>query len=219
MMSGVLAGNGAGGRSNRFKGDEMMTNAIQPHSGATHRSASHILDRVIGTLQFSRSTARAIGRDPRAFGQAMILAAFVAVAGAVSQANNFGDLTFEFVQAYGLWFLSALFVALFGPALFGTPTTTMPNINATLRLFGYAQAPLLLGYLGVVNEISGLVGLIAVVFMILTTAFAVRQLMHLSWPRAILLVVISRLVASIPVSVIGLILGIVGGVLAGSFLK
>jgi hypothetical protein len=195
----------------------MMTTQIEKHSATSHQTSAHIVNRVLGTFRFSRETARAIGRDPKAFGEAMILAAFVAVAGAVAQSNNFGDLTFEFVQAYGVWFLSAFFVALFGPALFGTPTTTMPNINATLRLFGYAQAPLLIGYLGVVNELSGLVSIIAAVFMIATTAFAVRQLMRVSWSRALLLAVISRLVASIPVGVIGLILGIGGRILGSIF--
>ncbi len=195
----------------------MMTTHIEKRTGTSHHATSHIVDRVLGTLQFSRDTARAIGRDPRAFSEAMILAAFVAVAGAVAQSNSFGDLTFEFVQAYGIWFLSALFVALFGPALFGTPTTSMPHINATLRMFGYAQAPLLIGYLGVVNEISGLISVIAAVFMIATTTFAIRQLMRLSWTRALLLALISRLVASIPVSIVGLVLRIGGKVLGAIF--
>lgn len=184
----------------------MMTGTqLQPHT--TRPASDRILTRIAGMLRFDRRTAYEIARSRRAFDEACILAVFVAVAGMITaHASGPGAILYEVVQAYGLWFLSAVLVTAFGTAIFGTPTTSLPNINATLRLFGYAQAPLLLGFAGVIDPLAGLAGAIGWLLMIVTTGFAVRQLMHISWPRAIIAVLAARLVAAVPIGVIGFLL-------------
>jgi hypothetical protein len=184
----------------------MMTGTqLQPRTDSL--AGDRILPRIAGMLRFDRRTAYEIARSRHAFDEACILTIFVAIAGMITaHASSPGAILYEVVQAYGLWFLSAALVTAFGPAFFGTPTTSLPNINATLRLFGYAQAPLLLGFAGVIDPFAGLAGAIGWLLMIVTSGFAVRELMHISWPRAIVAVLAARLVAAVPIGVSGFLL-------------
>ena len=196
-------------------GDAMMTTTElhQPlHPPMTLHAPPGLAPRVRGMLRLDPATGREIARSDAACVQAVLIVLGVAITRVIT--SDTGVLA-ALVSAFGAWILGSLLIATLGPQVFGTPTSRQPSRRATLRLLGFAQAPMLLGLLGVIDPLAGLAGVIAQVLTLVTTAFAVRILLGVSWTRAVIAALVARLVLVVPLGILGLLLAIGSGIVTG----
>jgi hypothetical protein len=189
------------------------TELHQPlHPPMTMHAPPGLVPRVRGMLRLDPATAREIARSDAACAQAVLIVLGVAITRVI--VSDTGVLA-ALMSAFGVWILGSLLIATLGPMLIGTPTSRQPSRRATLRLLGFAQAPMLLALLGVIDPLAGPAGIAAWVLTWVTTAFAVRLLLGVSWTRAVIAALAARLVIAIPLGVLGLLLAIGDGIVTG----
>lgn len=175
---------------------------------ASALNANLIIDRSINVAKLEQRTYREIAVDPDATRQAAIVVAVVAIAGAIGGAGHgFSGVVLGLIGAFVSWLLFTFISWFFGTQLFGTPTTNA-NPESLLRSLGYAQAPSVLGILGFIPILGIIVGLIAGIWVIITSIFALRQVLGLSTGRAIITAVISWIASGIIIGILGVIFGI-----------
>lgn len=182
------------------------------HPPMTMHAPPGIVPRVRGMLRLDAATGREIARSDAACGQAILIVLGAAITRVI--VSDTGVLA-ALVSAFGAWILGSLLVATLGPMLIGTPTSRQPSRRSTLRLLGFAQAPMLLGLLGAIDPLAGPAGLAAWALTLVTTAFAVRLLLGVSWTRAFIAALAARLVLVVPLWLLSLLLGIGTGIVSG----
>jgi len=167
-----------------------------------------LVDRMIGAALLQGDVYEEVEHDPEATAQA----ALVVVLGAVAAGLGVLD---ESVVA----FLVGIVAALIGWALYayvaywvGTRWFRSPQTEADwgqlLRTLGFATTPRVLLVLGIVPGIGALLGLIVLIWVLVTTVVAIRHALDLeeTWP-AIATAVISWLALVVGSLAIGLIVG------------
>ncbi|HEU0164211.1 MAG TPA: YIP1 family protein, partial [Thermomicrobiales bacterium] len=153
-------------------------------------------------------TYREIAVDPDATRQAAIVVTIVAIASAIGgAADGFSGAVVGLIGAFISWLLFTFVTWFFGTQLFGTPTTNA-NPESLLRTLGYAQAPSVLGILGFIPILGWVVSVIAGIWVIVTSVFAIRQVLGLSTGRAIITAVIAAIASGIIIGIVGVIFGI-----------
>jgi hypothetical protein len=167
-----------------------------------------IVDRSINVSKLVQRTYREIAVDPDATRQSAIVVSIVAIAGAIGgAANGFGGVVVGLIGAFVSWLLFTFVTWFFGTQLFGTPTTNA-SPESLLRTLGYAQAPSIFGILGFIPILGLIVSLIAGIWVIVTSIFAIRQVLGLSTGKAIVTAIIAAVASGIIIGIFGVIFGI-----------
>lgn len=154
---------------------------------ATLGSSPSYVDRIRGILSLDLETFRDVEEDMDATGQAALTVLLAAVASGVGSLfsrdliqNAIGIGISSILQ----WFLFSMVAYFVGSTIFATPQTSV-SPGQVLRTVGFAQAPKFLLLLGFVPLVGWAVSLVALVWFILTSIYALRVAFELDTGRAI----------------------------------
>lgn len=95
----------------------------------------------------------------------------------------------------------------FGTNIFGTPTTQV-NMESLLRTLGYAQAPGVLAIFGIIPLFGWMLVLIGGLWSVITAVVAIRETLHLSTLRAVLIAILAVIATTLITGILGLLLGL-----------
>ena len=166
-------------------------------------NADSIIDRIKGTVTFSRRTITSIAADRNATVEAAIVVAIVGLATAIGHQHDvMNALVSAFLGWAGLagaiWFIADRFM--------GTPTSR-ESFQPLLRSIGYALAPASLVVIHFIWGLGPLVAGIGTLWSFAATVFAVRYTTHFGWVRSLILTV----AGGIFINVAGFIISIFTG--------
>lgn len=179
-------------------------------------SSRYIYDRARNVSMLDLSTFRAIQLDPKATKEAAIVVAVVAVASAIGSAGDEGGRIFvSLIGAFLGWLILSGMTYFFGTNIFGTPTTQV-NMESLLRTLGYAQAPGALALFGVIPIFGWIVALVGAIWSLVTAIVAIRETLHLSTMRAVLIAIVAAIATGLIVGTLSILFNV--DVSSGSFL-
>jgi len=168
---------------------------------------NRIVQRGIDVSKLVQRTYREIAVDPGATREAGFVVAFVALANAIGgSAHGLGGIIVGLIGAFIWWILFSVVAWYVGTTLFGNPVTRA-NQESLARTLGYAQAPNILAITGFVPLIGWIGPLVGGIWVLITSVYAIRQVLGLSVGRTIITAVIAWIVAGI---VFGIVAGITG---------
>jgi len=157
---------------------------------------AQFVDRLIRAAKLEARLYEEVESDPGAMGQALgvvLLASLAAGIGDVTQGGLSGLIVGTVAALLG-WYIWAYMTYIIGAKLLPTPVTSTSH-GELLRTLGFASAPGLLRILGVVPGLTGIVFLVAAIWMLMATVIAVRQALdYTSTTRAVGVCVIGWLV-------------------------
>lgn len=171
-----------------------------------------MIERIIGVLKLDVATYEEIEHDPNALTQAAIVVAVVAFLSAIGSgiASTMGSGSFimsfiaTLIWTFIGWLIWAALTYFIGTTMFNGKA----DINEMLRVIGFAYAPQVLGLI----PCLGLVGLI---WSLVTGFVAVRQGLDLDNTQTAITVVIGGGVVLVGSIIIGLFVGGVGALMGG----
>jgi hypothetical protein len=140
-----------------------------------------LVQRMIGAATLRIDTYEEVEADETATGQAAAVVAMVAVAAAIGAVGT-GSVLWAPVSAIIGWLVWAGVTYLIGDKLLGGTATW----GELLRTLGFAQAPGLLYFFGVIPFIGALVLPIVWIWMLVAGIVAIRQALDFSTGNAIL---------------------------------
>jgi Yip1 domain len=143
-------------------------------------------ERVIGAAKLEVRTFEEVETDPAATGQAMavvVLSSLAAGLGSYGLGGFTGMLRLTAVSLIG-WAIWAVLIYFIGTKLLPEPQTKS-NIPEMMRTIGFASAPGLLRFVGILPLIGWLLVLLITVWLLVANIIAVRQALdYQSTPRA-----------------------------------
>lgn len=147
-----------------------------------------LVSRAVGAAFLDVDTYEAVEADRSATGQAALVVLMVAVSGAIgaSGSGSEGMLASVF-NAFTGWLLWAGVTNLVGTRLLGGTA----DWGELLRTLGFAQAPGLLLFLGVIPILGGLVSVAVTLWTLVTGIVAIRQALDFGTGKALLTALIS----------------------------
>lgn len=166
--------------------------------------ARSLVRRMFGAAKLDILTFDEVKRDETATLQAVVVVAIVTVAqvvGAAGEGNQ--GVVWGMVPAYSGWFLWSGVAYLMGDKLFGGRATW----RELLRVLGFAQAPSILGILGVMPGMAGRIGVMVGVWLLITGVVALRSVFGFGTGKAIITAVVGWIIAHIPIVIIHEIVG------------
>ena len=167
------------------------------------------LERVIGAARLNSSVYEEVEHDRDATKQAaavVVLGSVGAGLAGLGAGGGVAGLVLGVVGGLVGWVVYAWVAYFIGTKLLAGAETSA-DWGELARTLGFANGPRILLAIGVIPLLSGLAGLVVFIWMLLTTVVAVRAALDIGTGRAIVVAVISVIVA-------GIILGIAYG-LAG----
>lgn len=171
-------------------------------------SSRSFVDRVVGAARLDRTVYEEVERDQTATTQAGIVVVAVAIAGAI---GGVGDgVTGTIVGAISAilgWVVSAAFIYLVGTRIIPSKHVEA-DLGQVLRTTGFAQIPGILVVFGAIAVLGPILGLIALVWGLVTLVIAVQSALEASVGRAIAIAIIGTLIAGIVIAIISAIFGI-----------
>ena len=132
-----------------------------------------IQDRVIGALRLNVATFEDVERDQSATGQA----AMVVLAGAISGGLGTGRLSgivLGAILGVAGWAVAAYVLMFVGTRLLPGKNTEA-DFGQVARTIGFAQAPYLLGILGIIPVLGYLIRIVLSIWVLVAMVIAVRQ--------------------------------------------
>ena len=138
-----------------------------------------LLQRLGRAALFERDLYRDVAANPGATREAFFIVGLAAVATGVGSLNDGWQAALRMGIIVGLsgWFLWTGLALLIGSKLLATPDTTATWIMMA-RALGFAQAPGLLRFLGVVPVTGWLISLIALVWVFMAMTVALREVLR-----------------------------------------
>lgn len=137
---------------------------------------SDFLNRMIRASRLDVHLFEEVEADTRAMGQAMavvVLSSLAAGIGTISRGGAIGILLGTVLALLG-WYVWAYLTYLIGTRILPEPQTqTTPG--ELLRTIGFSSAPGLIRVLGIIPSVTGIVFLIASIWMLTAMVVAVRQ--------------------------------------------
>lgn len=175
-----------------------------------------IFDRAQNVSMLHLPAFRAIQVDPNATKEAAIVVAVVAVASAIGSAGDEGGrVLVSLIGAFVSWLILSGMTYFFGTNVFGTPTTQV-NMESLLRALGYAQAPGVLAFFGIIPVFGWLFVLVGGFWSLVCAIVAIRETLRLSTMRAVLIAIVAAIATALITGTLGILLGL--DVSSGSFL-
>jgi hypothetical protein len=159
-----------------------------------------MIDRMKGAAMLDVRTYEEVEADTTATGQAAAVVAIAAVAQAIGALTRGGPgVVGALVGALIGWLVWAGVTYLIGDKLLGGNATW----GELLRTLGFAQAPGVLGILGIIPILGGLVRLVVLVWILIAGVIAIRQALDFGTGKAILTAVLGWLAIAIPMAILG----------------
>ena len=154
-----------------------------------------MLERIVRAIRLDWTVFREIAQDPNAMRQAAVIVAIVTFLSGVGS----GIADRSFVSFIVVWLVAilvgwigwAVITYLVGTALFKGET----NIPELMRVLGYANAPHLLGLFSFIPCVGMFLPFIGWLLALAAGVIATREAMELDTGNAIIIVVISGLIA------------------------
>lgn len=161
--------------------------------------ARSLVRRMLGAARLDTDTFDEVRADKTATVQAAIVVAIVAVAQAIGAAGEGSPgMIGGMVPAFAGWILWSGVAYLLGTRVFQGRATG----RELLRVLGFAQAPSLLGILGIVPGMAGPLGVVLGVWLLIAGVVALRQALSISTARAIITAVAGWIIAHIPMVIV-----------------
>jgi len=176
-------------------------------------------DRVVGVLRLQAATFEDVEHDPTALSQSAIVVLAVAVAGIIASIGwGFYPGAATATIVFGLigWAVSSAVVWLVGTRLMPGKNTEA-DYQQILRVVGFAQAPGLIGILGIIPFLGWIFRFVAWVWTLIALVIAVRQALDYDdTVKAVIVCVIAWVIMFVAMAMVG-ILGF-GAAMAGGAL-
>lgn len=154
------------------------------------------INRIIRAAKLEVSLYEEVEADKTALGQAMWVVVLSGVAAGIGMAAAQGSIGVigGTIGALLGWFLWAFLTYLIGTKLLPEPQTRS-DLGELLRTIGFSSSPGLIRVLGIIPGITGLVFLVASIWMLIAMVIAVRQALdYTSTWRAIGVVLIGWII-------------------------
>ena len=177
---------------------------------ATSRSSSSYVDRIRGILSLNPATFRDVEEDMDATGQAaltVVLAAFASGIGALLSRDLIPNALGIGVSSILQWIVFSLVAYFVGSTIFSTPRTSVTP-GQVMRTMGFAQAPKFLMIVGFVPLFGWIVALVALIWFIVASIYALREAFEFDTGRA----VGTGLVALIGIAILDIGLSVIFGI-------
>jgi hypothetical protein len=173
-------------------------------------ASGSLVDRMMGAARLDAATYEEVERDTNATVQAAIVVVLAALAGGI---GSLGD------DEAGKAFISGIIGGLIGWVAFaaaayfvGTKilaaSGTEADLGQLLRVLGFAQVPGLITVLGFIPVLGAILGLIAFIWLILTTITALKAALEMSTGRAIATAIVAVIAEIIVLAIIAGIIGV-----------
>jgi hypothetical protein len=185
-----------------------------------------MIDRVVRVFRLDASVFREVADDQSAMTEAGIIVVAVTFLAAVGGAlglliakAGFGAAVASFFYEWlvsGIilgWVGWAVLTYFVGTALYKGKT----DIPEMMRVLGYANAPRLLGVLGIIPCIGWIAALAGWILSLIAGVFAIREAMEFDTGPAVITVLISWVIALVVSLAIGAIFGIGGAITSSMF--
>jgi hypothetical protein len=165
-------------------------------------ASGSLVDRMIGAARLDSGTYEEVERDTSATTQAGIVVVLTAIAAGIGALGDGGSgFIAGFIGGILGWIVFAAATYLVGTKLLATAATEA-DLGQLLRTTGFAYTPNLLLVLGWVPVLGAILGLVAAIWVIVTTVIAVRQALEMSTGRAIVTAIIAVILAAIVLSIV-----------------
>ena len=155
-----------------------------------------IIDRAVGVAMLNPATYEEIEHDTSATSQALIVVMFVAVASGIGQLGDNGllGLIGGVIGAVVFWLVFSTVAYVVGTMLLPGEHTSA-TVGELLRCMGFAQVPDSLAIFGFIPIIGWLAALIGWIWSLVTAVAGLRQALEISFERAIVVGIISAIIA------------------------
>jgi hypothetical protein len=134
------------------------------------------VNRMVRAAKLEAALYEEVEADRAAMGQAMgvvLLSSLAAGIGSLSQGGA-GGLLFGMLAALAGWFVWAFLTYLIGTRLLPT-AQTQTSYGELLRTIGFSSSPGIIRLVGIIPGLTGLVFIVASVWMLVAMVIAVRQ--------------------------------------------
>jgi hypothetical protein len=137
---------------------------------------SHLMDRMIRACKLDVPLYEEVEADTAAMGQAVGVVVLSSIAAGIGMIGRGGltGILLGVVSALIGWFVWAYLVYLIGTKLLPEPQTRA-NPGELLRTIGFSSSPGVIRVLGIIPFLSGIVFLVASIWMLVAMVIAVRQ--------------------------------------------
>jgi hypothetical protein len=151
-----------------------------------------IVDRMKGAAMLDVNTYEEIEADSSATGQAATVVVIAAVSQAIGALRDTGSagVIGTLIGAVVGWLIWSGVTYLIGDKLLGGTATW----GELLRTIGFAQAPGVLGFLGIIPVLGGLLRFVIAIWVLVAGVIAIRQALDFSTGKAVLTAVLGWLV-------------------------
>jgi len=133
--------------------------------------------RMIRAAKLDRHLYEEVEADKTALGQALgvvVLSGLAAGFGTIGSASGYGNILLGTISAVLGWFIWAFLTYWIGTRLLPEPQTHA-DLGQLLRTIGFSSSPGLIRILGILPGLTGLVFLVASIWMLTAMVIAVRQ--------------------------------------------
>jgi hypothetical protein len=159
-----------------------------------------MIDRMKGAAMLDIPTYEEVEADTTATTQAAAVVAIAAVAQAIGALGRGGPgFIGALLAAFIGWLIWAGVTYLIGDKVLGGTATW----GELLRTLGFAQAPGILGILGIIPILGGLVRLVVFIWILIAGVIAIRQALDFSTGKAVLTALLGWLAIVILTVVLG----------------
>jgi hypothetical protein len=137
---------------------------------------SQLTDRMFRAAKLDVALYEEVEADSTAFSQAMLVVVISSAAAGLGAIGRIGvsGVIIGTVAALLGWYVWAFLTFVIGTKLLPEPQTKA-DVGQLLRVIGFSSAPGVIRVLGIIPVISGLVNLVAAVWMLVAMVIAVRQ--------------------------------------------
>jgi len=156
-------------------------------------------DRIIRSAKLDPQVYEEVEADTRASGQAMLVVILSSVAAGIGSIERGGGvgIVMGTIMALGGWFIWAYITYFIGTKIFPEPQTSS-NPGELLRTIGFSSSPGLIRVFGIIPGLTGIVFLVALVWMLVAMVIAVRQALdYKSTLRAVGVCIIGSIIYAI----------------------
>jgi len=170
---------------------------------------TRLIDRMIRAAKLDIDLYEEVEADQGALGQAMVVVALSSVAAGIGSfgQGGLGGMFFGMIAALVGWYIWAYLTYFIGTKLLPEPQTKADH-GELLRTIGFSSSPGLIRVLGIFPGLTGIVFLVASIWMLMAMVIAVRQALDYesTW-RAIGVCVIGWIVQTILLVFLLILLG------------
>ncbi|MEA2514861.1 MAG: hypothetical protein QOF33_2074 [Thermomicrobiales bacterium] len=167
-------------------------------------ASGSLIGRMMGAARLDAATYEEVERDTNATTQAAIVVVLAAIASGIGALGD-DDPGKAFIAGVvgGIlgWIVFAAAAYVVGTKLLSTAGTEA-DLGQLMRTIGFAYTPYLLNVVGFIPVLGWIVGLIAGIWVIVTTVVALRHALEMSTGRAIVTAIISAILAAIALGIV-----------------